>query len=122
MSNPILERAAIARRIDQRGVDTVGADVGEFTDCHYPGEPRWRLSARWVEFECGCVAERCRELVNPQRYDPIIFANLPEQAVYEKVCHFHGPGMQVARMGFGGFKSFEQWKVYRRARLMGRVR
>ena len=25
-----------------------------------PWQPRWRIDAQWVEFECGCRAERAR--------------------------------------------------------------
>ena len=116
------ERDAIARRIDQRGVDTIGAERGEFTDCTYPNEPRWKLGPVWIEFECGCVAERCRDLIDPRPYDPIVFADLPEQAVYEKVCQFHSAWMNTYRMAYGGFIDFDQWKNYRRPRLMGKVR
>jgi hypothetical protein len=118
---PTTERDGIARRIDSRGIVTIGALPGEFTDCKYPGEPRWKLSAQWIEFECGCVAERCTELVHPKPFDPVIFADLPEQAVYDSVCHAHLAWMNSYRMRYGGFVDFDQWKRYRRARLMGRV-
>jgi hypothetical protein len=108
--------------MDDRGIVTIGADPGEFTDCIYPNEPRWKLSQHWIEFECGCVAERCTELVNPRRWDPIIFADLPEQAVYDFVCHYHTAWMNTYRMAYGGFADFKQWKRHRRPRLMGKVR
>lgn len=84
-----------------------------------PWEPRWRLDTRWVEFECGCRAERVRQLrCVPKDSDPIIFRNLPEQAVYDEVCHRHGPGMNVL-VSFDGFTTFDQWKRNRRHLLMG---
>lgn len=85
-----------------------------------PWEPRWALDATWVTFECGCRAERCRDLKGAKRYDPIIFRGLPQQAVYDGVCDRHLPGMNKY-VHFGGFVDFAQWARNRRAILMGKV-
>jgi hypothetical protein len=85
-----------------------------------PWQPRWRMDPEWVEFECGCRAERCRDLKGPERYDPIIFRGLPEQAVYDFVCDRHAGGMNTY-VHFGRFVDFAQWKRSRRAILMGKV-
>lgn len=81
---------------------------------------RWRIDQRWIEFDCGCRAERCQQLREyPMDWDPVIFRNLPEQAVYDDVCDLHGPSMNKY-VGFGGFVTFDQWKRERRDALMGR--
>ena len=85
-----------------------------------PWEPRWRMDAGWIEFECGCRAERCQVLHGARKYDPIIFRDLPEQAVYDWVCDRHAAGMNDY-VHFGGFVDFPQWKRTRRAILMGKV-
>jgi hypothetical protein len=85
-----------------------------------PWAPRWRVDAAWVEFECGCRAERCRDLKGAQQYDPIIFRGQPQQAVYDHVCDRHLPGMNKY-VHFGHFVDFQQWKRARRAILMGKV-
>lgn len=100
------------------------AAAGEDPDpeAHLEGRPpRWSLSDRWISFECGCTAERCRELTSPEPWDPVIFRGLPEQAVYAEVCHGHAAGMNKY-VHFGGFADFGQWVRERRAVLMGRVR
>jgi hypothetical protein len=94
----------------------LGYDGSEFVECKYPGEARWRVSERWIEFECGCTCERFAELWHVRTYDPVIFRNLPELAIYEKVCHFHNPAMNV-RVKFGGFVDFAQWHRIRRPTL-----
>jgi hypothetical protein len=86
-----------------------------------PNQPRWRIDKRWITFECGCVAERCPILIGAQPFDPVIFRDLPQQAVYDTVCHFHAPAMNVY-VHFGRFADFAQWRNARRAVLMGRVR
>ena len=85
-----------------------------------PWSPRWRMEAGWIEFECGCRAERCDTLHGPVAYDPIIFRNLPEQAVYDFVCSRHEAGMNKY-VHFGHFVDFGQWRRSRRAILMGKV-
>ena len=85
-----------------------------------PWQPRWRVDAGWVEFECGCRAERCRDLKGPENYDPVIFRGQPQQAVYDFVCDRHMPGMNKY-VHFGRFVDFSQWKRARRAVLMGKV-
>lgn len=111
-------REGILQRMAGRAV-LLGEDASQFVDCKYPNEPRWRIDARWIEFECGCRAERCLKLHGPKPYDPIIFGDLPEQAVYDFVCHFHEPAMNK-RVHFGKFVTFAQWHASRRNRLMGK--
>jgi len=103
-----------------------------------PGQPRWRLGVRWIEFECGCRAERCAKLIAPKKYDPIIFEGLPEQAVYDGVCDAHQQGMWENRIRFWifddhnvetaenrkfekvrGYADFNDWHRRRRPLLMG---
>ena len=110
----------IARRMERVAV-AGGYEKAEGTDTVVANAPRWRIDERWVEFECGCRAERCLTLVSPAMFDPIIFRNLGQQAVYEGTCDFHAPSMNVY-VHFGGFADFKQWKANRRAVLMGRVR
>ena len=85
-----------------------------------PWEPRWRIDAAWVEFECGCRAERCMILHGAQQYDPVIFRGQAQQAVYDHVCERHMPGMNKY-VHYGHFVDFHQWKRARRAILMGKV-
>lgn len=80
---------------------------------------RYSIDARWIAFECGCRAERCNATVDARNFDPIIFKGLPEQAVYDSVCHLHGPSMNVI-VSFGGYKDFAQWRIHRRDQVMGR--
>lgn len=119
-----LERARditdIARRIERVATFAPNPDEGNPDLPKDPWQPRWALKGNWVEFECGCVAERCSSLVDPRAFDPVIFRGLPQQAVYETVCHRHGPGMNKY-VGFGHFKTFEQWKSRRKNILMGKV-
>jgi len=103
-----------------------------------PGQPRWRLGPRWIEFECGCRAERCANLIAPKKYDPVIFEGLPEQAVYDGVCDAHQQGMWENRIRFWifddhdvetaenrkfekvrGYADFNDWHRRRRPLLMG---
>ena len=111
-----------------RRMERVAASVGEDTGLAYvPASPgqRWKISARWVEFECGCRAERVapnpvfRSFARP--FDPVIFRNLPQQAVYEGTCDDHAASMNVY-VHFGGFVDFAQWKANRRPLLMGKAR
>lgn len=91
------------------------------------GQPRWKLGPRWIEFECGCVAERYERLSLPvENYDPVIFENLPEQALYYFVCYWHQPGMFEHRIKFShrfgvatGYADFNDWARRRRPLLMG---
>jgi len=112
-------RDRIAHRID--GQAAVAVDEGNADLPRDPFEPRYSINARWVEFECGCRAERQRELrVPPMPGDAIIFGGLPEQAVYDAVCHRHGPGMNKY-VRFTGCLTFDQWKLTRAAKLLGRT-
>jgi hypothetical protein len=115
------DRSDIARRMVNIGLAGGVAYDPEEAE-HTQGMPRWRISQRWVEFECGCSAERCLELhAMAQPWDPIIFRGLPQQAVYSEVCDRHRPGMnKFVGLGAPGL-TFEQWKRARRATLMGRV-
>lgn len=108
----------IGRRME-RVADSVGEDRALAYVPAPPGQ-RWKASERWIEFECGCRAEKCRTLHHPRPFDPIIFRGLPQQAVYEGTCDFHAPSMNVY-VHFGGFSDFAQWKANRRAVLMGRT-
>lgn len=85
--------------------------------------PRWRLSAHWIEFECGCVAERCEQL-NPRMVpgDAAIFVGLPEQAVYEEVCDRHLAGMNVRCGLVEHGMTWRDWYDRRRHVLMRRAR
>jgi hypothetical protein len=82
-------------------------------------QPRWRISYKWIEFECGCRGERVTKLFNPLPSDPIIFQGLPEQAVYEGVCSKHEAKMND-RVRLGGNRTFADWKLRRRNLLMGK--
>jgi hypothetical protein len=96
------------------------------------GQPRWKVGPKWIEFECGCIAERTTKLVNPEPYDPIIFQDLVEddgtsmQAVYYRVCAHHEQGMFDTRIKFShrihnssGYSDFNDWFNRRRPLLMG---
>lgn len=123
----------ILRRLERQAVDL--SKIGEteaaesvFEECKYAGVdaegnlvkiPRWRIDEKWIEFECGCRAERCRDLADPRDWDPIIFSGLPEQAVYDYVCHTHNPSMNVRLMRH--YVDFAQWHRYRRKQLMRKV-
>lgn len=82
--------------------------------------PRWRVSSSSIEFECGCVGRRFADIYWVQNYDPIIFKDMPEQAVYDQVCSLHLPEMNK-RVKFGGFVDFQQWKNKRFRILTGEV-
>ncbi len=107
---------------DAAKVGQVGADEGAHPDLvRDPWQPRWRIDAGWIEFECGCRAERCPFPGDDvDMGDPIIFAGLPEQAVYDFVCDRHAPGMNV-HVRFGRFATFDQWRRNRKHLLMGRT-
>lgn len=80
--------------------------------------PRWKLSAKWIEFECGCYAQRFRNLENVQNFDPIIFKGLPEQAVYARPCAPHEAGLNDF-VKFGHFVDFQQWRNSRLQKITG---
>lgn len=106
----------------EKQASIIGAD---WEECRYVGTdgqrfPRWKLGPRWIEFECGCVAERCPKFWTvPLRCDPVIFQGLPEQAVYDRPCYKHHAWVNSYRAGYGGYKTFEQWKLARRHLLFG---
>jgi hypothetical protein len=108
----------VAHRIEHQAAHS--QDEGDPDLPRDPWEPRWTINQKWIEFECGCRAERCEELhCKPIPGDAIIFAGLPEQAVYDQVCHRHGPGMNKY-IRFTGTVTFDQWKLHRRHLLMGK--
>ena len=113
----VVPHLAVAERIEkqmaQLGMDPrIGVKVKA---------PRWRVDSKVVEFDCGCRAIRCFELAAiPEKFDPIIFHGLPEQAVYDHVCKFHEPSMND-RCHFGGFVDFGQWKRARLSTLLGKT-
>ena len=113
-----INRDRVLRRMEAQAVQL--GDFSQFEECKYNGEPRWRVDTRWVEFECGCRAERGAALVDYYPWEPVIFYGLPEQAVYEGVCDFHAPAMNK-RLGMGGkYKDFVSWRMLRRKTLMGK--
>jgi len=93
-------------------------DESGYVECSYAGLPRWKLSKKWIEFECGCVSERQTKLNDMKPADAVIFVGLPEQAVYIKCCDKHLPYMNY-RLGMGGFRDFAEWSSTRRKVLMG---
>jgi len=115
----IVKQMSEADRIIQAYEKAAAAgDETGYVDCSYAGLPRWKLSRKYIEFECGCVSERYRELNGMMPWDPVIFVNLPEQAVYLICCDKHIAYMNY-RLGMGGFKDFAQWKLERRKTLVG---
>ncbi len=133
-----IDRTDIARRMER--VAQQGDAAGDWPDRLGDMEidntstlnQRWTIDARWVTFECGCVAERCVFLFGARPSDPVIFRNLPQQAVYAECCDFHLPSMNVY-CSFGRPWSvkgtsapaswgFKEWKANRRNVLMGRTR
>ena len=115
------DRTAIAQRMERLAIMSK-TDPAEWTDCpHLPGK-RWRLDDRWVEFECGCAARRCVRLVNPKPWEPIIFVNLPEQAVYSKCCERHRLMMDYRINMGGGPRDFDTWRRERYRTIRGLTR
>jgi hypothetical protein len=86
----------------------------------FGNNPRWRMTTRDIEFECGCTARRFRSLVGVKDFDPIIFKGLPEQAVYHRPCSAHEAGMNKY-IKFGGFVDFQQWKAARFRLITGEL-
>jgi hypothetical protein len=82
----------LLRRMEQQAVSLTNASGFEHSPYLQPGQPRWHLSPKWIEFECGCVAERMngRPFLLPiENYDPVIFQDVPEEnmlSLYLKVC------------------------------------
>lgn len=107
LRDPIMRRIQEQARIANEDPE-FAADLAAFGQ-----RPRWRLTDKWVEFECGCRCQRFRQLKTAENYDPIIFRGLPEQAVYDMPCGAHEAGLNKI-VKFGGFVDFSQW---RRARL-----
>ena len=110
---------SIARRMTGQYVESKDAEAGDPNLIRDPWQPRWRIDAQWIEFECGCRCERKREIdVKAKMGDAIIFAGLPEQAIYDFCCDRHSPGMnKIVR--FSGYADFGQWKRTRKHLLMG---
>lgn len=118
---PGRDRDAVGR-ISRRMVDTASrAGVDDLQLERDPWQPRWSIDSRWVVFECGCRCERVRRLaVEYLPGDAVIFRGLAEQAVYDSVCHRHGPGMnKIVR--FSGYADFAQWKRTRKHLLLGKA-
>ena len=120
------DRTDIARRVaaglalsQNRDSTLATVDPGELIED--PLAPRWRIDSRFIEFECGCRAERCRTLIDAKPWDPVIFRDLPQQAVYDYVCERHHAGMNTI-VHFGKFIDFSQWKKARRLLIMGRLK
>ena len=115
------DRDQIARRLEYIAQAAPNPEDGNPDLPRDPWAPRWRIDSKWVEFECGCTAERCRELVAASNFDPVIFKNLDQQAVYSEVCSRHMPGMnKYIQMGYKDM-DFETWKITRRRLIMGKV-
>jgi len=96
-----------------------GVNADEALDIADPARhPRWNLGPRWIEFECGCRAERFRTLVGAANFDPIIFRGLPEQAVYDRACPRHEPSLNTY-VHFGGYVDFNQWRTARLKMITG---
>lgn len=113
-----IDRDRILRRVEKQTLLT--GDETQWEISPNRGDPRWRVDARWIEFECGCRAERCAKLYDYYPWEPVIFYGLPEQAVYEGVCDFHAPSMNK-RIGTGHkYKDFASWRMLRRNVLMGK--
>ena len=125
---PKAQADAIKQRLSER--------AAAFKECEYESElaghapdgkpilrrfPRWRLSERWIEFECGCTAERHRELLDVRSFDPVIFQGLPEQAVYVLCCHLHEPKMNERLGTRSPYVDFDQWYRHRYRRLTGKA-
>lgn len=113
------DRTDIARRMEAIGFAS-GNEVNPDLPPD-PWAPRWTIKGKWIEFECGCRAEKCLQLHGAQDFDPVIFRNLPQQAVYDSVCTRHMPGMNKY-VGFGRKNAtFNEWHRRRRPVLMGKV-
>lgn len=111
----------IARRMLDVATRSGELELGHPDNANDANTPRWRIDSQWIEFSCGCRAERCYELcVVPIPGDPIIFGNLPEQAVYDSVCDQHGASMNMF-VRFAGYSTFDQWKRDRKHLLLGRT-
>ena len=114
-------RDPIIKRMVERAI-LLGQDPNDVVgETEATPAPKYSLSSRWITFECGCTCERATELFGAEPFDPVIFRDLPEQAVYEKVCAWHNPKMNEY-VRFGGFVDFDQWYRNRRNQLLGRVR
>ena len=112
-------RGAIMDRLARRA-EAVGLEGDEaFTAA--PGEPAYRIAARWITWECGCVAERVERLHGNETWEPVVFEGLPEQAVYATVCTLHLPAMD-RRIAMGGqYRDWLSWWTLRRNRLIGKA-
>ena len=113
-------RDPIVRRIQDQARQAnedpeMAADLAAFERA-----PRWRLSPKWIEFECGCRAQRFRSLKTSANYDPIIFRGLPEQAVYDRPCEPHLAGLNDY-VRFGGYVDFNQWRRDRLQLITGEI-
>lgn len=119
---PMDDRSQIAYKMDatQAQARKSMGDIDKFL-VPDPRTPRWRIDSKWIEFECGCRAERCMKLYGATMADPVIFRDTPQQAVYDYGCAVHVMALGVY-CHFAGYADFTQWKLHRRARLMGKVK
>lgn len=115
MPRALADVAALRDRVERRAAAT--GDRLTLDAMERPGYMRWRMDARWLEFACGCRAERVRLTVRPLKWEPVIFEGLPEEAVYDYVCRAHEPEMNK-RVGLGGYRDFAQWRTHGRSRLV----
>jgi hypothetical protein len=83
------------------------------------GAARYRADERYVEFECGCTAERFATLIGARPSDPVIFRGLEFQALYLQVCHPHTAKMNDY-VRLGGYPTFADWLRDRRRDLISR--
>lgn len=128
MSSPLLlpgrdpkARDRVAARMLSLAERAGAVDLGHPDLPNDDGEPRWRIDGAWIEFECGCRGARCPALYAvPVPGDPIIFAGLPEQAVYDAPCSLHAERMG-AYVRFAGFPTFADWRRNRFHLLLGRA-
>jgi hypothetical protein len=110
---------AVIERIHRQAVEGNDASPSEVVElARYARAPRWRLTPKFLEFECGCSALRCRTLNGALPSDPIIFRGLPEQAVYFRSCRAHEAGLNDY-VHFQGFVDFAQWRTSRWTQLTG---
>ena len=111
-------RDPIIRRVQDLAI-RAGEDPQEAAElAAFGNHPRWRMDTRFIEFQCGCVAQRFRKLTHVEQFEPIIFKGLPEQAVYDRPCKAHEAGLNDY-VKFGHYVDFEQWRNSRLQNITG---